>query len=87
MGVGHLGTGLLVALPTEGVDRNQDGEELLCPSCVALPTEGVDRNPNQRVIPDRHAGVALPTEGVDRNLPAASIFVIQDGRPPHGGRG
>ena len=60
--------GKVVALPTEGVDRNNAGGGTGCPRTVALPTEGVDRN-----SPLAHwiaaPLVALPTEGVDRNSP------------------
>ena len=48
-----------VALPTEGVDRNQKGradDELLL---VALPTEGVDRN--MAVLGDQSHGTKSPS--------------------------
>ena len=38
---------IMVALPTEGVDRNENGgSEDIKEIAVALPTEGVDRNSN-----------------------------------------
>ena len=62
----------LVALPTEGVDRNG----LWSASrprrrWVALPTEGVDRNLFAGGVVGIIGRVALPTEGVDRNGPGA----------------
>ena len=58
---------LLVALLTEGVDRNVTP---IIPQAegffVALLTEGVDRNRGRR-LPICWAYVALLTEGVDRN--------------------
>ena len=56
-----------VALPTEGVDRN-DAQFWGVPQRrkVALPTEGVDRNSLNDVLRAANQ-VALPTEGVDRN--------------------
>ena len=57
----------VVALPTEGVDRNRPTPLLACtPTLVALPTEGVDRN-GEGITGETLDRVALPTEGVDRN--------------------
>ena len=62
----------MVALLTEGVDRNPSPlEDLTTSEAVALLTEGVDRNDlRQRGIPG--GAVALLTEGVDRNLTKAT---------------
>ena len=57
----------LVALLTEGVDRNLFLRRLRGRSRVALLTEGVDRNLAQLVMGSQ-THVALLTEGVDRNL-------------------
>ena len=59
---------LLVALPTEGVDRNALAGGVGLPVArVALPTEGVDRNEDAGGFALLAVRVALPTEGVDRN--------------------
>ena len=58
---------VMVALPTEGVDRNSCRSSAWAAFCaVALPTEGVDRNLH-RLAEIAGVRVALPTEGVDRN--------------------
>ena len=57
----------LVALHTEGVDRNQSAPGNAQPLGVALHTEGVDRN-NPVYRTWCVLLVALHTEGVDRNL-------------------
>ena len=57
----------VVALPTEGVDRNLLRVDEHGRAGVALPTEGVDRNPLWGCAGAKR-DVALPTEGVDRNL-------------------
>ena len=58
---------MLVALPTEGVDRNrQRNVAAHRAGRVALPTEGVDRNYGRNAITGNLIVVALPTEDVDR---------------------
>ena len=77
----------MVALRTEGVDRNtqhlgnRDQRRQ-----VALRTEGVDRNHN--FTSSRNSSrVALRTEGVDRNLKKPIDLICKLRRPPYGGRG
>ena len=66
-----LGT-FAVALPTEGVDRNNTMLDPSIAVSVALPTEGVDRNCT--ALPGGYCpDVALPTEGVDRNRSLKSV--------------
>ena len=57
----------VVALPTEGVDRNIAEAVARGRISVALPTEGVDRNLLFFSLCTKDFNVALPTEGVDRN--------------------
>ena len=76
-----------VALPTEGVDRNQKGradDELLL---VALPTEGVDRN--MAVLGDQSHGTKSPSpRRAWIEIFAAMVCQHRAARrPPHGGRG
>ena len=83
---GRAGPGFIVALPTEGVDRNSKMSKWIMLLLVALPTEGVDRNSGG--LPAAPAArVALPTEGVDRNPFCFTVHARKAGRPPHGGRG
>ena len=57
----------MVALPAEGVDRNQNGLFVgIIHAQVALPAEGVDRNWRSPSVSSSIL-VALPAEGVDRN--------------------
>ena len=64
--VGSFGSPCLVALLTEGVDRNASLSAHKNSPCVALLTEGVDRN-EMSIQAEDLASVALLTEGVDRN--------------------
>ena len=77
----------MVALLTEGVDRNHLSTlavvELMR---VALLTEGVDRNKAMGTY-TAPILVALLTEGVDRNNVTARKTKTINRRPPHGGRG
>ena len=66
--VTHGAGGGIVALHTEGVDRNPLlPSHRLCRKSVALHTEGVDRNLNTLRSSHIRNTVALHTEGVDRN--------------------
>ena len=77
----------MVALLTEGVDRNlvlAEPEQVLVgsPSSRRAWIEiAHPRNRSKRQI------VALLTEGVDRNKIVDSSTRYADRRPPHGGRG
>ena len=56
-----------VALLAEGVDRNQQGDDLDAALEVALLAEGVDRNSSGFSLLPFMILVALLAEGVDRN--------------------
>ena len=78
---------LLVALRTEGVDRNKFTVPNSALVNVALRTEGVDRN---EILGNAMSvfNVALRTEGVDRNLLwRLWMLPVESRRPPYGGRG
>ena len=75
-----------VALLAEGVDRNLLEQGLRHKARVALREEGVDRNPYhcETLLGEK---VALLAEGVDRNHEGGVCVLVEDGRPPRGGRG
>ena len=77
----------MVALHTEGVDRNYLLRDGVPVGKVALHTEGVDRNILIAYASNTHFYVALHTEGVDRNINSRVMPIARMSRPPHGGRG
>ena len=78
--------GRRVALLAEGVGRNCAPVAIRLKASVALLAEGVGRNKLPAGSP-RGVGVALLAEGVGRNNYTAANFVLNNRRPPRGGRG